>query len=307
MRFSYDPTANAAYVHLTENPLTAGRDSIPLYAPEGDDPMAVTDWKDGRLAGIEILDASHYLFEDLLSHADPPLLNDRNAEVAAVELPDGIDPELWFWSEQCGGRDYLHDAHWLTHPGRMAVYCPHDPDRNGYRISKGELPDDIPAASRYWMAGFLAGNLPNIPFDDDPSTPTMQEWEQAAQIFATEGYWHVEADLDEPWRRKEAEMFEHARLLGEIGKAIESQVGPITVRVPGDLAREVVEIWSSTDYTMGAERNQLVRERAAALAYIGDEIQSRGQADSDEVVVPLELRLVGEAITATLEHWDSPR
>ena len=49
--------------------------------------------------------------------------DDRNT------LPEDVDPEMWFTSPHArcgGGRDYLFHKHWLTHPGRMAAYCPHD-------------------------------------------------------------------------------------------------------------------------------------------------------------------------------------
>jgi hypothetical protein len=110
-------------------------------------------------------------------------------------LPDDVDPEIWFWSARCGGRDYLFDAHWLTHPGRMAVFCPHDPKHPGYRISKSELPGDLPDATRYFVAGFLAGNLPHQP-DDDQSTPKMREWATAAERFAAEGQWYLDSEVD---------------------------------------------------------------------------------------------------------------
>jgi hypothetical protein len=112
------------------------------------------------------------------------------------DLPDDVDPELWFWSEQCGGRDYLVDGHWLTHPGRMAVFCPHDTDHPAYRISKSELPADLPDATRWFVKGFLAGNLPDPPDDEDDSSPTMQAWSRAAQRFADEGSWRIDVDAE---------------------------------------------------------------------------------------------------------------
>ena len=117
-------------------------------------------------------------------HSDP-------AEVRPP-LPDDVDPELWFTSPhpRCrGGRDYLFDKHWLTHPGRMAAYCPHDADWPDYRISLQELPEDLPPATRYWVRGFLAGNLPPAPVDSAKDSPEMQAWCEAAKIFAETGEW----------------------------------------------------------------------------------------------------------------------
>mgnify|MGYP000101827301 CR=1 FL=1 len=56
---------------------------------------------------------------------------------------------------------------------------------------------------------------------DDPAEPTMIEWERAAQRFLAEGTWIVEADLDDPWRRFEATLFEAAALLRSVGECIE--------------------------------------------------------------------------------------
>lgn len=109
-------------------------------------------------------------------------------------LPNDVDPELWFRSARCGGqRDFLFDAKWTTHPGRMKAYCPHS-DWADYRISVYELPDDLPLATRYWVQGFMAGNLPRpTRFWDDRY---MARWHAMAATFAGTGDWP--ADLAEP-------------------------------------------------------------------------------------------------------------
>jgi hypothetical protein len=112
------------------------------------------------------------------------------------DLPDDVDPELWFYSERCHGRDYVFDSHWHTHPGRMAVFCPHSTEWPNYRISLSEMPADLPTATKYWVRGFLAGNLPRQPADDEDDTPAMQRWREKALSFAREGYWEDE-DEDE--------------------------------------------------------------------------------------------------------------
>ncbi len=71
MRVSFDPEADAAYIYLTDEKLMPGRDSIPCETPAGTNAMVVADWKDGRLVGIEVLDASHHLHPDLLASATP--------------------------------------------------------------------------------------------------------------------------------------------------------------------------------------------------------------------------------------------
>jgi uncharacterized protein YuzE len=69
VRITYDPEANAAYVCLTDEKLEPGRQSIKASTPDGTEAFVVLDWKDGRLVGIEILDASQTLHQDLLDQA----------------------------------------------------------------------------------------------------------------------------------------------------------------------------------------------------------------------------------------------
>ena len=106
-------------------------------------------------------------------------------------LPDDIDPSLSFYSSRCGGDDYLIDGHWHTWPGRMAVYCPHDPDHPNYRISFYELPGELPLASRYWIAGFLAGNLPRPPNElyQYENEELADKFNRLAKQFSEKGYW----------------------------------------------------------------------------------------------------------------------
>ncbi len=70
MRITYDRQANAAYIKLTDDPLTPGRTSIPADPPEGVRAFVVLDWKDDRLVGIEVLDASSRLHQDFLDQAE---------------------------------------------------------------------------------------------------------------------------------------------------------------------------------------------------------------------------------------------
>jgi uncharacterized protein YuzE len=70
VRITYDPAADAAYVYLTGERLARGRTSIPAAPPEGVRAFIVLDWKDDRLVGIEILDASSRLHPDLLEEAE---------------------------------------------------------------------------------------------------------------------------------------------------------------------------------------------------------------------------------------------
>ena len=70
VRITHDPAADAASIHLTGQRLTRGRTTIPATPPEGVLAFVVLDWKDDRLVGIEILDASSRLRPDLLDEAE---------------------------------------------------------------------------------------------------------------------------------------------------------------------------------------------------------------------------------------------
>ncbi len=70
MRITYDVTADAAYVYLTSDPLMPGRESVSCDLPGGEAGTVVLDWKDGRIVGLEVLDASKLLHPDLLAEAE---------------------------------------------------------------------------------------------------------------------------------------------------------------------------------------------------------------------------------------------
>jgi uncharacterized protein YuzE len=70
VRITYDPAANAVYIHLTSDPLTPGRTTIQASTPPGTEGFVALDWKHDRLVGIEILDASARLHHDLLEQAE---------------------------------------------------------------------------------------------------------------------------------------------------------------------------------------------------------------------------------------------
>jgi uncharacterized protein YuzE len=70
VRITYDPAADAVYIHLTGHPLAPGRTTIQAPMPPGTGGFIALDWKDDRLVGIEILDASTRLHQDLLEEVE---------------------------------------------------------------------------------------------------------------------------------------------------------------------------------------------------------------------------------------------
>ena len=67
---TYHPAADAVYIHLTGAPLPPGRTTIQASTPPGAEGFVALDWKDDRLVGIEVLDASTRLHPDLLEEAE---------------------------------------------------------------------------------------------------------------------------------------------------------------------------------------------------------------------------------------------
>lgn len=71
VRITYEPESDAAYIYLTDAELEPGRDTVELETP--DVPAGVNmDWKDGKIVGLEVLDAASLLHHDLLAQATSP-------------------------------------------------------------------------------------------------------------------------------------------------------------------------------------------------------------------------------------------
>lgn len=66
MKVEFDAESNMAYIYLTDEPLEPGRTTVVT------DSNVALDFKDGRLVGIEVFQASEHLHKDLLAHADYP-------------------------------------------------------------------------------------------------------------------------------------------------------------------------------------------------------------------------------------------
>lgn len=71
MRITYDRQADAACLHLADQPCPGGQVTTRAQPPPGLDAFIALDWHDGRLTGIEILDASTILPSSLLDQAEP--------------------------------------------------------------------------------------------------------------------------------------------------------------------------------------------------------------------------------------------
>jgi uncharacterized protein YuzE len=70
VRISYDRNADAAYIRLGHPTPAAHRATTRAVMPDGIDGFIALDWEDGRLVGIEVLDASIRLSHEVLAQAE---------------------------------------------------------------------------------------------------------------------------------------------------------------------------------------------------------------------------------------------
>src|SRR5215467_14722015 len=111
----------------------------------------------------------------------------RVSSPEASDLPDYVDPELWFEMEGCTGRHYLLD----DSPGilgRMYFYCPTRQETT--RVSKREM-TAFSQATAYFVRGFLAGSQPPPPVDEDgllvSDQTVVEAWRTAAAEYRETG------------------------------------------------------------------------------------------------------------------------
>jgi hypothetical protein len=91
------------------------------------------------------------------------------------------DLRLWITTAGCPERDYLWgNPH--TFPGRIEVYCPHQ-GRN-FAVSTFEIVECAPE-TQIWIAGYLRGNEPEPPEDDD----LLPVWLAQIGEFHDTGIW----------------------------------------------------------------------------------------------------------------------
>ena len=166
----------------------------------------------------------------------------------------------------------------------------------GFRVSKGELPADLPLATRYWVEGFLVGNLPRQP-DVEEDSPAMAAWQAKAEHFLATGSWPplMATEVHQRW-------WEDSQVLSEIGRELAATPMPaVEVSVPKHLAETAVAAWQRGDGSSpfdetGEQRTH--RRRAADLALIGCVIEKRGRSRAATVAVDLSADLIAAAIGA---------
>lgn len=102
---------------------------------------------------------------------------------------EDYDKKLWFEHKGCEGKHFiLGNPH--TFPGRIWAWCP---VKNGsFFVSKSEIGNTSEQAA-YWIKGFLSGNEPEPPVDEngdvDFESNTYREWTARAKEFSATGTW----------------------------------------------------------------------------------------------------------------------
>ncbi len=96
-----------------------------------------------------------------------------------------LDETLWFPCEHhAGARDLLYPSAGNTFRGRLPAWC--ETRQVSFRVSVSQLPDDLPEATRYWVRGFLAGQVPQLDVEEPED---MDLWGQRVDEFLTTGSW----------------------------------------------------------------------------------------------------------------------
>ncbi len=106
------------------------------------------------------------------------------------------------------------------------------------------------------------------------------------------------AEDREQWKRGEA-------VLARIGAVVFTQDTEVQIRLPRTLADEAVSAWhreyEAVELSREAAEQSVVRTRAGTLALIGSALEDGGWQDGDEVVVKLDVWLIGDALTTADE------
>jgi hypothetical protein len=109
----------------------------------------------------------------------------------------------------------------------------------------------------------------------------------------------------------QARYRDDAKVLAAIGAHLADQDLPeVEVQLPSALARAAIAAWERDEIgpTKPEDTDQAAQRNAAAtLALIGLSITERGRWDGDEVVVPLWVGFVGDALNAANATPDEGR
>ncbi|WP_053367952.1 hypothetical protein [Bacillus sp. FJAT-27245] len=104
-----------------------------------------------------------------------------------------FEKELWFELKgHCEGRHYIiGNPH--TFNGRISAYCLQKDVL--FNVSFGEIVN-MPQETKYWIKGYLSGNEPSPPVDEDgdvypPEHEEFIRWQESIDLFHETGYWYA--------------------------------------------------------------------------------------------------------------------
>jgi len=115
-----------------------------------------------------------------------------------------LDERLWFYLK----RDNCVEKHYIignphTFYGRIMGYCPMQ--KKSFYFSITEI-ESMPTETEYWIKGFLSGNEPGAPLDEDGNIIFDGEeydfWEKSIELFHKTGYWYGSERLCDVCGRK---------------------------------------------------------------------------------------------------------
>lgn len=101
------------------------------------------------------------------------------------------DPKLWFTVKyNCPGKHYIiGNPH--TFKGRITGYCPTDNKYFNFSISDVT---GMSVESKFWLKGYLAGNEPDPPLEEDDDVAYASEeheiWLKEIELFHKTGSWY---------------------------------------------------------------------------------------------------------------------
>lgn len=103
-----------------------------------------------------------------------------------------IDENLWFYlkDEDCMGKHYIIGNPHTFH-GRIMGFCPKKQESFYFSITEIE---SMSTEAEYWIKGYLSGNEPDAPIDEDGDTIFSGEeydfWKESIQLFHRNGHWY---------------------------------------------------------------------------------------------------------------------
>lgn len=106
-----------------------------------------------------------------------------------------IDEKLWFYlkdydCDDCKGKHYIiGNPH--TFNGRIMGYC--SQQKKSFYFSITEI-KSMSVETEYWIKGFLSGNEPQYPVDEEGNRIFKGEeydfWVESIKLFHKTGYWY---------------------------------------------------------------------------------------------------------------------